>query len=658
MGLTGVVSSIFFFSTISLQYVRVSVVDTQTLDLLKSKDRGREKMGKILNILKIFGQRRKNRKKNGNSQLQLTGKTLSFFKCCLNKAQHDSHYSTVIQSNVENENFSTARGGKSIFHDDPHVWREVERRNEFPNAIVKSLNPHTLTHLSSLPFFSSIRSEHFNNIQKEENNKKRAIEESLTKEADKKVKHDQQPSPKVENLDPNKHTQQSRSHTSPKKIQIKHERPLKCLETLAQKAGITFDEKYDMEKSQSPSQVQQTMQAQQQPALQITQEQYQQLTQQLQLQQAFANSQQGTIHVKQEFQTQQQQQPQSITAAEFKQLQDQQQQLQQMQIVQAEASQNSHANSQVAAAQQALQQAVQSGQIPAEWQQQQQRVVLQQQPMQNAQYLQPHQIYSPQLVMSGNILHGGLGQQQQIQLIAAGKPFQNQLTQQMLTAGGKTVSSFGGYTMPTIPTSQSQTVLFSPVQLNGVIGSQAQQQQQSQQSILPNMQTQQTPTKAENKPIQGKNILQKVSQAQAQQQQTVTGSVANQQNNLQSVQVSQTMPTAQLLSGQTMQFASPWITQAGAMTTPFWNGLQQPIQLASPILIRGTNPDGTPTFIQQSPQQQTQQTVLSPLNREYREYTSKAANSFVWRYFLFWREKSRTLEKYQLPKNVNNENEN
>lgn len=471
------------------------------------------------------------------------------------------------------------------------------------------LNPHTNFYL--LFFY---RSEHFNNIQKEENNKKRAIEESLIKEtAEKKVKQEQQsPTPKVENLDPNKNTQSKSSNSSPKKVQIKHERPLKCLETLAQKAGITFDEKYDMEKSQSPSQVQ-TMQAQTQPALQITQEQYQQLQQQLQLQQAFANSQGATIHVKQEFQTQQQQQqPQGITAADLKQLQDQQQ-LQHMHIVQAEQSQSSqqHANNQAAA--QALQQAVQNGQVPAEWQQQ--RVQVLQQPLQNAQYL-PQQLYSPQLVMSGNILHhSGLGQQQQIQLIAAGKPFQNQLTQQML-AGGKTVSGFGGYTMPSIPTSNSQTVLFSPVSLNGVIGSQA-QQQQTQQNIMPNMQ-QQTPTKSEQKPITGKNILQKVSQAQASQQHTVSGSVANQGSNMQSVQVSQqTMPTAQLLSGQTMQFAAPWITQAGTMTAPFWNQLHQPIQLASPILIRGTNPDGTPTFIQQSPTQATQQTVLSSLNREY-----------------------------------------
>lgn len=145
-----------------------------------------------------------------------------------------------------------------------------------------------------------------------------------------------------------------------------------------------------------------------------------------------------------------------------------------------------------------------------------------------------------------------------------------------------------------------------------------QQQQQQQQSIMSSMQNQQTPNKNDQKSITGKNIMQKVSQAQAQQQSSVTGSVANQNSNLQTVQVSQTMPTAQLINGQTM-FTSPWITQGG-MTPQFWNSLQQPIQLASPILIRGTNPDGTPTFIQQSPNQTTQQTVLSPLNREYREY--------------------------------------
>lgn len=295
--------------------------------------------------------------------------------------------------------------------------------------------------------------------------------------------------------------------------------------------------------------------------------------------------------MKQEYATQQQQQQ---IGEQLKNLQDHQ--MQQMQFVQ-EAPQSPHQNSQ-----NALQQAV-----TAEWQHG--RVLLQQ-PMQN-QYMQ----YSPQLVMSGNLLHSGMGQQQQIQLIAAGKPFQNQLTPQMLTTGGKPVltsggqASFGGYTIPTIPSSQSQTVLFSPVTL--------QTQQSNQQNILPTMQSQSTPTKSDGqKQMGGQKILQKVSQGgSGQQQQTVTQAVANQQANQQCVQVSNTMPTTQLLSGQTMQFASPW-QQMG-----FWsNGAIQPQTLltTNPIFYRGTNPDGTPgVFLQQAPTAQaTQQTVQSPHNRE------------------------------------------
>lgn len=218
-----------------------------------------------------------------------------------------------------------------------------------------------------------------------------------------------------------------------------------------------------------------------------------------------------------------------------------------------------------------------------------------------------------------NLLHGGLGQQGQIQVIT-GKQFQNQLTPQML-AGGKPVitsggqASFGTYTLPTIPSNQSQAVLFSPVSLNL-----QQQNQQGGQQILPNMQNQSTPTKADGqKQLGGQKILQKVSQGSTgQQQQTVTQSVANQNNqaNQQCVQVTQTMPTAQLLGGQTMQFAAPWQLQG---MTPFWTNNIQPQTLlsSSPIFIRGTNPDGTPgMFIQQSPTQNTQQTVQSPHNRE------------------------------------------
>lgn len=374
-----------------------------------------------------------------------------------------------------------------------------------------------------------------------------------------------------------------------------------------------------MEKSQSPAQ-QQVQQTQQLP-FQFTADQFPQLQQ---IVNAYTQGAQ-TIQVKQEYANQQQ--TQGISAADLKSLQDQQNQLQQMQIVQAEAPQSPHQNS----AQNALQQAVQAGQVPAEYLQQ--RVQVLPQTLQNAQYL-TQQMYSPQLVMSGNLLtHSGLGQQPQIQLIAAGKhQFQNQLTPQMLTtSGGKpvlTTAGAQGFSSYAIPSSQPQTLLFSPVTVNGVLNSQNQQQQNNQQQILSSMQNQSTPTKQEGQKQMGQKIVQKVGtqgatsnqQQQQQQQQANAQQAAANQQNQQCVQVSQTMPTAQILGGQTMQFAaSPWQLQG---MTPFWattNGLQpQTLQFSTnPIFIRGTNPDGTPVLFQQSPQPQaTQQTVQSPHQRK------------------------------------------
>jgi hypothetical protein len=383
-----------------------------------------------------------------------------------------------------------------------------------------------------------------------------------------------------------------------------------------------------MEKSQSPAQQQQQVQQQQQLPFQFTADQFPQLQQ---IVNAYTQGAQ-TIQVKQEYANQQQ--TQGISAADLKTLQDHQQnQLQQMQIVQAEAPQSPHQNS----AQNALQQAVQAGQVPAEYLQAAQRVQVLPQSLQNAQYL-TQQMYSPQLVMSGNLLtHSGLGQQPQIQLIAAGKQFQNQLTPQMLTtAGGKSVLTAGGqgFSSYAIPSSQAQTLLFSPVTVNGVLNSQNQQQQNNQQQILSSMQTQNTPTKQEGQKQMGQKVLQKVGtqgatsnqqqqQQQQQQAQQNAQQAANQQNQQnQCVQVSQTMPTAQILSGQAMQFASPWQLMSGQGMTPFWattNGLQpQTLQFSTnPIFIRGTNPDGTPVLFQQSPQPQAQQqTVQSPHNRK------------------------------------------
>lgn len=106
-----------------------------------------------------------------------------------------------------------------------------------------------------------------------------------------------------------------------------------------------------------------------------------------------------------------------------------------------------------------------------------------------------------------------------------------------------------------------------------------------------------------------------------------TGAVAaTQQQQGQCVQVSQAMigsqPTAQIISplqpgGQPMQFA-PWqfngIPQVWAA-----NGLQSQTLLAAPnpIIIRGTQPDGTSApgvFFQQSPQAAT---IQAQQNRKY-----------------------------------------
>lgn len=413
---------------------------------------------------------------------------------------------------------------------------------------------------------------------------------------------------KVENLDPNKKGSTPTKHS---------ERPLKCLETLAQKAGITFDEKYDnqanLEKSQSPAQV---ANVQQHLPLQLTQEHFNQLQQQFQLQQAFGQG--ATIHVKQEYPNQAGN-AQNMTAEMKSQLVDanQQLQLQQMQILDQSAPQSPHQSNQNAqnAAMATLQQQVQAGQVPAEWQHG--RVQVLQQPIQNS-YMQ--QMYSPLLMSNGNILHGGIGQQQ-IQLISAPKPFQgNQLTPQMLTTQGKPViggpqSNFGGYTLPnSIASSQAQTLLFSPV---GLVNQQGQQQQ----NIL---QQQGTPTKT-TQDGQKQMTVQKVMQKVGNSNQTNTAvSAANQQQqtNQQCVQVSQAMPTAQLLSplhqnnGQAMQFA-PWQIQGMG---PFFttNQFQPQTLLASnQIFIRGTNPDGTPgMFLQQSPQQ-TQTVQQSPQHRKF-----------------------------------------
>lgn len=215
---------------------------------------------------------------------------------------------------------------------------------------------------------------------------------------------------------------------------------------------------------------------------------------------------------------------------------------------------------------------LQNGQLPADWNQRGIQVV--QQPMQqNPAYLQT--IYGQQVLMPGNILQQGFNQQPQIQVIAAaGKQLQSgQITPQMLaTAQGKQVignSATGFSGAYTLPTSQSQTLLFSPV---NVFSSQPQQQQQ--QNILPMTST----TTPNNTQIAAKNQQQEMKNFSTQQKvvqqktntvnaagQTISTPTNNQQQNQQQcVQVSQSaIPTAQIINqiqqqgGQQMQFAAP-----------------------------------------------------------------------------------------------------
>ncbi|NP_001188364.1 polyhomeotic [Bombyx mori] len=242
-------------------------------------------------------------------------------------------------------------------------------------------------------------------------------------------------------------------------------------------------------------------------------------------------------------------------------------------------------------------------QLSAEWGHSRVQVI--QQPLPNNAYLQ--QLYNTQgpLLMPGNIaLHPGINSQQ-IQVIAAGKPFQgNQLGPHMLTTQGKQVlqgqaAPFPGYTtIPAIPTTQNQTFVFSsnilPAHSQPTVSGITQQQKQSDMHKCG-----------------GKVTGGKVANANAGGNQTVPVQA-------QCVQVSQPVLSAQQpaqaqiigplqTGGQTMQFA-PWQI-SGALPQVWAGGLQAGTLPAgglltpNPIFIRGTQPDAPPSmFIQHSPQ--------------------------------------------------------
>lgn len=284
---------------------------------------------------------------------------------------------------------------------------------------------------------------------------------------------------------------------------------------------------------------------------------------------------------------------------------------------------------------QSLQHAMQGGQVSAEWQHGRVQLLPQTIP---GSYIP--QVYGQHLVMPNNILHPGLGQQQ-IQLVASNCKFQGgQLGPQMLTtnAQGKqvlsgTAGNFSTYTLPTIPSSQSQTLLFSPV---GVISSQQQQQQQNllpqlaqQQQQQANHQSQQqlanqtgqqqnnsgnsnpaTPVKSEQdlqKSLSGQKILQKIGGNSS------TPSTPTNNNAQQCVQVPQTMQATQIISPiqqANPQFA-PWLSN---VTPQLW----PPPFVQNGIIFRGTQPDSQNMFIQHnsqgSGQLQGNSTITLPCN--------------------------------------------
>lgn len=404
---------------------------------------------------------------------------------------------------------------------------------------------------------------------------------------------------------------------------------LKYLESLAQQAGINANSTspilntyIKMEKTQNAGQ-----QATGPAPLQFSAEQLQHLQQQYQLQQAFAGN---TIQVKQEFPNQQ---PTGMHG-DRQQLGDPNQvhQVQQMQLIDASGanSQQHPPHSSAMGMSQNPQGTTMTTMSPllqgsADWRQGQVQVV--QQPLQN-QLLSPF-YGSSVLAMPSNLMHPSLGQQQ-IQVIAAGKPFQSgQITPQMLTtAQGKPMMSNGtsGFSSTFLPTSQgAQAVLFSPV--NVLSSSQPQQQQQQQNQLISMTNGNVTPTgQHKNQQDMQKNFqspkvqMQKVNNATPGTQ-NVTNVANQQQANQLGVQVSQAMPTAQIInqlpqSGAQQMQSAPWL-QSAATVPQFWTTPQQVMIAPQNSFFIRSQPDGTQLFLQQPAQPQAiqaqpqQQTIVN-----------------------------------------------
>ncbi|KQS23767.1 uncharacterized protein Dere_GG26263, partial [Drosophila erecta] len=343
------------------------------------------------------------------------------------------------------------------------------------------------------------------------------------------------------------------------------QRPLRCLETLAQKAGINFDEDFAKSPSQSPSSktargsagtpsirrrhpllplscrspstpesktTGRKLEKSQSPAqqvaaatnvpLQISPEQLQQL---------YANHPYA-IQVKQEFSTTGNSGTELKHATSIMEVQQQLQLQQQLSEASGGAAASagtggaaSPANSQQSQQQQhstaistmsPMQLAAATGGVGGDWTQ-----------GRTVQLMQPSASFLyPQMIVSGNLLHpGGLGQQP-IQVITAGKPFQGNGTQMLTTTtqnakqmiGGQAGFAGGNYAtcIPSNHNQSPQTVLISPV---NVISHSPQQQQNLLQSMAAAAQQQQLTQ-------QQQQFNQQQQQQLTQQQQQLTAALA------------------------------------------------------------------------------------------------------------------------------------
>lgn len=394
------------------------------------------------------------------------------------------------------------------------------------------------------------------------------------------------------------------------------ERPLKCLETLAEKAGITFDDTYDvantlltLDKTQNQGQGAQVAQQSQPQQIQLLPEQLHQL-QQFNLQQQFT-----AIQVKQEY-------PNQLQAANSgdRQIMDQSQGIQSMQVIENQPQsphQSSNGQQIVSAGNQGNQQSIntinqlQQAQLQqTDWQN---RILPQQIQIANQGGIFQYPSSQPQLVYTTNQFG------QPLQVIQAGKQFQTATPQMIATSQGKPMitNNFNGtYTIPGINGNPSQTLIFNPLNLlnspNQQIQQQQQNQQQQNQQVVQQQQAAsqqlQTLAKQQGMTTDGQKMLQpqKVMQKVQNNQQVQNAQSLQQQNQAaqqQNIQVANTnLQTAQIINPlqQTGQQAMQFFSGGQLYSVP--NGLQGQSFLQNSIVVR--QPDGTNLFMQQPIQQQ------------------------------------------------------